>query len=291
MAHLFDGFPQNEMPDTNFSDLAGTFPTGGEVTAATFESWDGELQLFPLVDPLAGTAPATNSPCNRDAVIISNPDDSDTIGSLSHQLTAINQRALHAMRSLALPSDVPLKVSSSQVDGAFKDTINLIRVVNDIATISNDGQCESMVSDGLAFLALASHQHLLALFKAICDSINRCLDLATSATEQQQPFLYKDGTLCVAQFVMVLQLLIHLLNRMDRSLFANEAGTTSSGQTTPLTPKSNSVSLRLGCEEPKESQGLPIRAEIIARTIPDRHITLRKWMQELQMRIESSEFF
>jgi hypothetical protein len=289
-ANLFDTISQNDTSEPDYSSLLTTFSTVDQGASAMFEQWDGDLQLFPSVESLAMTA-ATNIPSDPNPENISGNAESNAVASLSSQLMEINQRAISTMRSLAFHINTPLKVSSPQVDGAFKDTGNFIRIVNDIAALSEKRQCESMVGDGLALLALASHQHLLALFKAVCDSINQCLDLgasANSATEQQQLFLYEDGTLCVAQFVMILQLLLHLISRMDRSLFPEEGGSRSGGQTTPLTPESHSMSLFVGLDEPKEPLGLPFRAEIIAKMIPERHVSLRRVIQETQERIDQS---
>lgn len=289
--NLFEAFPQNTTLDADFSDLVGTFPSVGGGNAPAFEGWDANFNLLSSAVPLALSTAATDLSGDRDIGISSSEDDGDVVDLLGSQLTALNQRVVRSMRSLVHPGNTPLKVSSPQVDEAFKDTNNLMRIISDIATISNERRSDSMVGDGLTFLALASHQHLLALFKAICDSINRCLDLAASTTEQQQPSLYGDGTLCLAQFVMVLQLLLHLINRMDRGLFPSEGGTSSGGQITPLTPTSHPIPMLFEYEESEGLQGLPNRAHVIVRTIPDKHVTLRRVIQELQARIERSEIF
>ena len=68
----------------------------------------------------------------------------------------------------------------------------------------------------LAFSALASHQHLVTLFRAICDAIHRSLHTSTSNSKTERH--RGPSSSSVAQFVMVLQLLMHLINRLDKSL-------------------------------------------------------------------------
>ncbi|KAK0710109.1 hypothetical protein B0T26DRAFT_432797 [Lasiosphaeria miniovina] len=238
-------------------------------------------------------------------------DDDDVADALSLQLTAISQRTTRSMRRLGRPGCAPLTVSSPEVNEAFEDTNNLIRIVNNIAAASSDRDdlpIDPATTDfGLVFLALASHQHLMALFRAICEAINRCLESMASENEnqhqqQQQRSLHHGevGPSSVAQFVMVLQLLMHLINRVDRSLFqvnkslCFSSESSSGGQMTPDTPSmgsihSSTIHALLMVGVGSAPQCLPTLAQAIARAIPDGHEKLRQVIQELQTKMEHSE--
>ena len=280
-----------------FSDLANPFPNvdeGGGLP--TFDGWDSNLQLFsPISSSLPLPTPNGDTIFRDHGTASSDDEDHPITCALTSQLTALSERALRAKRSLARPDSAPLTVSSPQVNEAFEDTNTLIRVLNSIATTSECDKAQLMVDDGLVFLALASYQHLLALFRAICDTISQRLAFKASALEQQQRSLHGNGPCSVAQFVMVLQLLMHLINRLDRSLFQTRAGSESSGsggQITPVMPSSYIYPLLMETEETKfqQASGLPVLAQAIVQAIPNKHVELRHAIQELQLRIEHSEF-
>ena len=91
---------------------------------------------------------------------------------------------------------------------------------------------------------------------------------------------------------MVLQLLMHLINRIDRSLFQSRATSESGCQIAPVnTPTGHVYPLQLGeTEENGSEQGFPGVARAIIQAIPDKHTQLRHTIQDLQIRIERSEF-
>ncbi|KAM0336282.1 hypothetical protein ACHAPQ_004280 [Fusarium lateritium] len=149
------------------------------------------------------------------------------------------------------------------------------------------------------------------LLHPICHLIQRCLESMTSANQhrqqQQQRLHDRDiGPSSVAQFVMVLQLLTHLINRMDRNLVQVNAAdghgleTSLGGQATPITPsigyqdiiQSTLIHRRVKDNTTGAAQshcGLPAIGQVVLGAIPDEHKKLRQFIQELQTRIEHSE--
>ncbi|KAJ5919849.1 fungal zn(2)-Cys(6) binuclear cluster domain-containing protein [Penicillium verhagenii] len=231
-------------------------------------------------------------------------DDEDPPDALSSQLTSLSQRARQAMRRLVRPGRMPLTVSSPEVKEALEDTNTLIRIMKYITTPDRDEKTlDPTITDcGLAFSALACHQHLVALFRAICDAIHRCLQ-SKDETQQQDHLSRQQGDVgpfSVAQFVMVLQLLMHLINRMDRSLLQNNpsicqgAPLFASGYITPVTPNGpnrNSMDVlqpeaAVGGSSPG---GLLVLVRDIVGTIPNEHEKLRQVIQTLQTEMEHSE--
>lgn len=281
---LVGGFFQSETLGSHFGNLAGPSPTLGDGAEHGFNSWDTNLPVFSQTSPLALAAPLEDTLRDRDLGVISSDDEDDSIDSFILQLTALAQRAMRAIRGLVQRS-TPLTVSSPQVNQALEDTNTLIHIVNELTAGSEPTEAHSLVDDGLIFLALASHHRLLALFKAICDSIHRDLESIALNNEQQRPDLRRD-----AQLVMILQLLMHLINRIDQNLFQDRRGSESGGQVTPVTPTSQMDPLLIEVEGSSCTRGLKVLAGGIVRTIPNQHAELRHSIRELQMRIEHSEF-
>lgn len=315
----------------DYDDLAGQF---ADLDGAEFNGWDGNLDIIPSLsmsslNTLAAPAAMVSqdiSPTkdHHDNNHIQEPEadddddsdnshDQDAVQELSLQLTAISQRATRAKRRLHRAGCPPPTVSSPEVNEAFEDTNNLLRIANNItnacAHLCDEASSNSITPDyGLVFSALASHQHLLALFKAICHLIQRYLESMTSANQhrQQQQQRLHDGDIgpsSVAQFVMVLQLLTHLINRMDRNLaqvngpHGHGLETSLGGQATPITPSTGyqdivqSMLIHRGDKNNTtgSSQSLPIIGQVVLGAIPDEHKRLRQVIQELQTRIERSE--
>ncbi|KAI0468874.1 hypothetical protein F4859DRAFT_188791 [Xylaria cf. heliscus] len=295
---------------TDIVDLVDRFSGIDETGAvATFDGWDANLQPF---SPTALTSLA--APSRADAALISTApsttdggedsedidDDKDPTDALSSQLTSLSQRAMKAIRRLDRPGRAPLTVSSPEVNVALEDTNALIRIINNITT----PDCDEITLDpattncGLVFSALACHQHLIALFRAICDVIHRCLQ--SQKEHQQQHHRSRQnsdvGPSLVAQFVMVLQLLMHLINRIDRSLFQNNPSMwkgsrpSTGGYITPVTP--NTIDPILS---ETASGGLLPPGSLLALvndivgTIPNEHEKLRQLIQRLQTEMEQSE--
>lgn len=165
----------------------------------------------------------------------------DTTSLLFSQLTAISQRAMQTARRLVHSGTgagvTTLMVSSPEVNEALEDTERLISTANDImkaaATARRDDSMTTTDCTGLAFSALACHQNLMTLFRAIYDAIEGRLQAKKEEREQQQHAARDNsgmGPLDVAQFVMVLQLLMHLINRMDRFLVISPTTTEQESQ-------------------------------------------------------------
>ncbi len=165
----------------------------------------------------------------------------------------------------------------------------MIRIINDISAALDGDKGQAVLDVGLIFMALASHQHLLALFRGICNAINRCLDSIVAGHEQQQQGLHDNKSSAVAQCVMVLQLLMHMINRLDQSLFRSRVSSESSRQVTPVTPTTHIHPLFIDAKESGGSQGLPSLAQSLVVSIPDEHVKLRSVIEELQRRIEFCE--
>lgn len=310
---LYPGGP-SLAPD--FADLGGQFPgIEDSGTVAGFNGWDTNVQPFSptslnsmAVPSAADAAPMSTAPSTVDSREDSEDfdDDKEPPDALSSQLMSLSQRTTRTMRRLVRPGRAPLTVSSPEVNEALEDTNTLTRIINNITAPERDeSTIDSTTTDrGLAFSALACHQQLIALFRCICQAIHRCLQ-SKKEQHQQQPRnrQHNDvGASSVAQFVMVLQLLNHLINRMDRSLFQNNpsmwprTGLTNSGYVTPVTPSMgnshtlDSLQLETPSGAPSSSPGgLLVFVQDIVGTIPNEHEKLRQDIQKLQTEIEESE--
>ena len=311
---LYPG-PHGPSLGADFADLGVNFPSlDGSGPVASFDSWDANLQQFSspslnsLAAPSAGVAPPlSTAPSVTDGREDSEDADEDQEPSeaLSSQLTSLSQRATRARRRLVRPARAPLTVSSPEVNEALEDTNTLIRIVKKITAPDRDNSSldPTAAYHGLTFSALACHQHLVALFRAICDAIFQCLQ---SKKEQQQldqkRRQHSDvGPSSVAQFVMVLQLLMHLINRMDRTLFQNNpsiwhsVGLSGSGYVTPITPNAvnhrtiDPIQLEASAGGSSPPGGLLVLVQDIMGTIPNEHEKLRQVIQKLQTDMEHSE--
>ncbi|OCK73569.1 hypothetical protein K432DRAFT_430522 [Lepidopterella palustris CBS 459.81] len=204
---------------------------------------------------------------------------------LTGQLMKLSNRAMGATRELECAAiTTPLTVNSPVVNEAFEAANALVRIINSIPLAdSTYGSSQSLSRErqlpteySLIFLALASHQHVLALFRAICDSIKRSLGSILQGTESQQQTLHGAGS-SSAQFIMVLQLIMHLLNRIGRSLRMGNRRNTDQHMLT-FEPE--------GGEESGSLQGIVDSAQVMLRTLPDEHVKLSEVIQELQVCVE-----
>lgn len=207
---------------------------------------------------------------------------------LTGQLMKLSNRAMDAIRELeSAVIATPLTVNSPVVNEAYEAANSLVRIINSIPLadstygssqrLSRDEREQHLPTEiSPIFPALASHQHVLALFRAICDCIQRSLKSITHGPEPQQPTLHGAGS-SSAQFIMVLQLIMHLLNRIGRSLrMGNQKNT-------------HQHELMFGPEGSEESgglQGIVDSAQVMLRTLPDEHVKLSEVIQELQACIE-----
>ncbi|EAQ87446.1 predicted protein [Chaetomium globosum CBS 148.51] len=223
-------------PDADHHLLPLQIPTTSLESFASLLAEAASVSSMPAVPYYSATAPAP--------LVEIDADHEDTTSFLFSQLTAVSQRAMRTARRLARSGKgvdaTNLMVSSPEVNEALEDTNTLISTVNDIMTIAETaGHDDSTVTTdcaGLAFSALACHQNLMTLFRAICDAIQGRLQAQKEEREQQrqqpqeqQQHATRDnsamGPLNVAQFVMVLQLLMHLISRMGRFLVISHTGT------------------------------------------------------------------
>lgn len=204
---------------------------------------------------------------------------------LSGQLMKLSNRAVGAARELdGAVITTPLTVNSPVVEEAFEAANDLVRIINNIPLA--DSVCGPShlltrerhvpTEHSLIFQALATHQHVLTLFRAIYDSVKRSLGSILQETEPQQQSLHGAGS-SSAQFIMVLQLIMHLVNRIGRSLRIGNRRITDQSILTPLTE---------GGEESGSLQGIVDSAQVMLRTLPNEHIKLNEDIQELQVCIE-----
>lgn len=287
-AGLPEDFGRNVALGSDFTALPEPFHTIEDVTVGNFDNWDSNLHLFSPVSPLP-LATTTGDHLENQDVENASSEAGDGLDALTSQLTALSQRTMRTIRYLIRSGSTCLTVSSPQINEAFKDTNSLIRIINDISGPSSIDTGQPMADEGLIFLALASHQHILGLFRAICNSIRRCLESIDQDNEQQKQSIDGEWSSSVAQFVMVLQLLMHLINRIDRSMFHKKTQYPD-GQITPVTPTSLLNPLLMEEDDNEGSRGLSILAQASFKAIPTQHVKLRHTIQDLQMRIERSEF-
>jgi hypothetical protein len=204
---------------------------------------------------------------------------------LTARLMKLSNRAVGAARELECAViTTPLTVNSPVVNEAFEAANALVQIVNSIPLAdSTYGSSQPLsrerkvpIEYSLIFQALAAHQHVLALFRAICDSIKRSLGSILQETELQQQSLHGAGS-SSAQFIMVLQLIMHLVNRIGRSL---RIGSRRSTDQSMLTSHAE------GGEEIGSLQGIIDSAQVMLRTLPDEHVELSEVIQKLQVCIE-----
>lgn len=247
-------------------------------------------------------------------------DHEDTTSFLFSQLTAVSQRAMRTARRLVRSGTgagaSTLMVSSPEVKEALEDTNTLIGTVNDImtaeATAGRDGLVTTTDRAGLAFLALACHQNLMTLFRAICDAIQgRLRAKKKERAYQQQQHAARDssgvGPLDVAHFVMVLRLVIHLISRMGRFLAISHTTTEQESQfivpaamidystmatydyAIDIVPGQSTASSATPAHHSRHRSGLLEHVQEIVGNIPSEREGLRLIIQELQAEMDHAE--
>lgn len=299
---LQTGGPTLAPLSADYGGLTGPFV--GDGAAMSFSDWNPDIQPTSLANPASlPPAPCTADSCEDSEDIVVEKHFNDA---LSLQLTSLSQQAAQAVRCLTRSSQghTPLTVSSPQVNVALEATNTLTRIINNVTTSHrNDVLLDPTTTNlGLTFSALASHQQILALFRAICDDIHLCLQSKTGYKHHNRQ-LSNSGQSCdvgpssVAQFVMVLQLLMHLINRMDRSLFQNGLSirhdSMSSGYITPLTPPGvmspftiDPLQTELSSGASSPQFGLLVLVQDVVGTVNNEHEKLRQSIQRLQTEME-----
>ena len=244
----------------------------------------------------------------------------DSLQGLTLQATALSAQAVSATRLLLRPDSAPPTVSSAHVNEAFEGTRTLVRIIKNIVGMASpgdsgdeleaarsDGGCRVADIGGLVLTTLACHQHLLAFFRAMYDSIERCVK---SVADEKRPLgsgggsslhgdaLHGNGPPSTAQFTMVLQLLMHLINRLDRCLSpARPSSPVSSSLTSAYSGASGGDDLdlflmRQGAEDiMPNTVGMLSLAQALVRAMPDDHLRLRRTILQLQARMERLEEF
>ncbi|KXJ95004.1 hypothetical protein Micbo1qcDRAFT_156794 [Microdochium bolleyi] len=314
----------------------------GETAAGGFGASEAEHHLLPLEMPptsheslanlLADAVSASCMPGGPfyDATgpvqsMEADADHEDATSRLFSQLTAVSQRAMRTARRLARSGTgagtTALTVSSPEVNEALEDTNTLISTVNDImtavATAEGDDPMPMTSCAELAFSALACHQNLMTLFQAICDAIKGSLEAQRDEQKQQQhqqqqpQHAARDnsgvGPLNVAQFVMVLQLLMHLISRMGRIL--EISNTTTEHESRSLAPAAifdgsimgtgdfstdivsgqSSASSVTSAHHATRRSGLLEHVQEIVGNIPSERERLRRTIQQLQAEMDHAE--
>lgn len=153
----------------------------------------------------------------------------------------LSNRAVGAARELECAViTTPLTVKSPVVNEAFEAANALVRIINSIPLADSTYGSSQPLSPkrqvpaeySLIFQALSAHQHVLSLFRAVFDSIKRSLGSILQETEpQQQKSLHGDGS-SSAQFIMVLQLIMYVVNRIGRSLRSGNRSNTGQSMLT-----------------------------------------------------------
>lgn len=300
---LYPGAPPSQGPD--FEGLVCQFPHMDE---PGFNDWDPSLQPFSpssldslvassVVDAAAASIAPSITDNSQDSEEVE--DENDVADAMSTQLTLLSRNARQAMRRLARRGRTPLTVSSPEVNEALESTNILIRIIHIITARDRANTNLDFTTDyGLAFSTLASHQNVIALFRAICDAISRCLQSMKDHQHNRRDQQYVDGGVStVAQFVMVLQLLLHLINRMDRSLFQQSSSKSDPGQTTPISPGNinhNALdALQSGAMADGSSPhgSLRLLPKGIVAVVADEHEKLRQGIRKLQTEMEQSELY
>lgn len=213
---------------------------------------------------------------------------------LTEQLLSLSIRTTRATRELeGVNHTAPLTVNSSVVNDAFEAVNALIRVINSISLSNHtnlslqpmarqETERQQSIDYGLTFQTLAFHQNILALFKAIFGSIRRSLGSIGPMSEQQRQALHGNGA-SSAQFIMVLQLIMHMINRVDRSL---RTGSQDTGRSVAAIHSKDSM---FGHESLLEDGGSQCVIDIATRSLrelPDEHNKIRKTIRELQTLVE-----
>ncbi|KAH9815755.1 Fungal zn2-cys6 binuclear cluster domain-containing [Teratosphaeria destructans] len=222
------------------------------------------------------------------------PNLEDTLDDFAEQAMSLSKRALRARRQLDRRPDenAPIMVNSPVVNEAFEVANALLRFINCLSsqhspTEQNDTLKAAASSSVL--LALATYQHTLALFEAICTSIQKSLGFADASGDDAQHAVDDGNTAAHAQFVMVLQLIKHLLNRVGcglrlrNSVVSLSPAINSDVTGTSLVQWDSDDAQGDSCS----TSGLISNAYDVLKQIPREHLKLRQLSEGLQMHLET----
>lgn len=295
----------NEL-DTVLNDWASTTVPGfGE---GDYFAWDNEDPTPPFVpaplrptDSLIEAYDLGTQVTSVEALTRPQYDGEGTIEDMIAQITSISSRATRATMQLhcrIANANVPLMVHSPEVNEAFENANTLIQILNNIndtnsnlnlphsRSITDQIDVEQTFRCGLILLALASHHHVFTLFRMICASIRQSIGLGSPGRETQHLELAKPrDEASYAHFVMILQLILHLVNRLSRSLnleTIGSAGGNAVSQLQQLTPEVEGE--QVCCGSPKSSY--IDAAQSMLKRVPDDHSKMKETIQWLQVNME-----
>ncbi|KAF4438401.1 fungal zn(2)-Cys(6) binuclear cluster domain-containing [Fusarium acutatum] len=217
---------------------------------------------------------------------------------LTSQAMAVSTKTISATIALLHPGSAPPTVSSQYVNQAFDGTRTLVRIVNTISIVISGEKDENTPEGvsgcgigGLALITLTCQQHLLALFKAICKSIEHCVEgksrEKTAFEINHSSSLIGDPAPSSAQFTMVLQLLVHLINRLDRCLLA---GAQTSPSPDTYQGGMDLTRLEKNADELGSDRGsIPDLAQGSIKGLSQEHYRLRQIISQLQGQMDILE--
>ncbi|KAF5026355.1 hypothetical protein F66182_1563 [Fusarium sp. NRRL 66182] len=285
-------------------DIESQCPSGLEDIGLDFELNDDAVveKIRSLDDPqwwnsVAALPLSSSKPKTQD----DNASIANSLQELTSQAMSVSVQVLSATRVVMHPHSAPPTVSSVHINEAFEGTRTLVRIMNSMlsrVSPGDDGDSiygarSFMAADigGLVLTTLACHQHLLNFFKGVCNTIELCVESVANGKRLLDcsggSFLNGDGAPSTAQFAMVLQLLVHLVGRLDRCLFLDRAlSLVSSSSTSAYGFRGHEADNVMS-----GTVGIPSLALSLVSRIPDDHLRLRQTISQLQTRMERLEEF
>ena len=289
----------DDIPDFDYGDFRGwnnDHNNNQNVTAMSIDPLITRNDHMNSEDCDVGTEPSLDV-----GSVLPRDEDRRSVNDMIGQLIAVSTRAIRATSDLERSKDSrsSLTVNSPAVKEAFEAANSLVRIINSVPPVKlapptsmqptppEDG--EPPTADyGLIFMAFASHQYVLALFKAICDFVRRSIGSKDPIDEHDRQMLCRDEA-SSAQFVMVLQLVMHMINRIDRGLRLRNQNSVNIGAHDQTNGMINPHELTFGFGGEKGNrglQGIVDAAQDMLRALPDEHVKLKQVIQGLQICIE-----
>ncbi|KAH0042714.1 hypothetical protein KCU78_g730, partial [Aureobasidium melanogenum] len=225
-------------------------------------------------------------------------EEQSIVDSLVGQLVNLSNQVTRSTSQLK--TSVPnssLTVDSLAVNEAFEAANTLVRILNNIPLANHtpsfsgtfrqhdDDEPRSITHYSLVFTALASHQHVLTLFETICHSVQQSLE---ALIQQQQP-LHSPGP-SRAQLAMVLQLLMHLTNRIAQSFRPGRRDSANQVHEVGLLHTHTFTNGLGGTRSGTDFSSVVDFAQDILRRLPDEHVMLAQNIRSLQTRIDDVQY-